>query len=154
MHRIRTSTRLAALALVAAAAVALPGCAVVDELVYKQRSSNFDALADTPDDSVAHAAWVPADATDIRIVESTQSDADTAAMLFTSSAALDPDLCLEVDRQSAPLYAIDGAPEIYGEHGKESVFACGTWSVVPSDDGWFGWTPNAPGEQAQSPSGD
>ncbi|WP_214466423.1 hypothetical protein [Microbacterium flavescens] len=152
MPASRTSARLAALALVAAAAVAVPGCAVVDELVYKQRSSSFDALADAPDASVAHAAWVPADATDIQIVESTNADAGNATLLLTSSAPLDPDLCVEVDRQSAPSYAIDGAPEIYGENGAATVFACGAWSVVASDDGWFGWTPNHPDEHARSPA--
>ena len=35
---------------------------------------------------------------------------------------------------------------------REHVFAGGTWSVVPTDAGWFGWTPNHPDEAAQSPS--
>ncbi|WP_210098914.1 hypothetical protein [Microbacterium phyllosphaerae] len=29
----------------------------------------------------------------------------------------------------------------------KTVFACGDWSVVASDDGWFGWTPNSEEER-------
>ncbi|HWL78595.1 hypothetical protein [Microbacterium sp.] len=148
--RLSISTRISALALAGAAAFALSGCAVIDELAYHQRSSSYEDLAATPESSPAHAAWVPDDARSIRITESTRPDAANAAMLLTSSSSLDPDVCTEVDRKSGPSYGIDGAPDVYRI---DTVYACGEWSVVPSEHGWFGWTPNHPDERAQSSVG-
>ena len=54
---------------------------------------------------------------------------------------------------AGPVFAADWAPEdVY----VDDVFACGDWAVMATDDGWFGWTPSAPGEQevAPSPKGD
>ena len=141
--------RASALTLVAAA-LALSGCAVIDELAYHQRSSSYDDVAAAPESSPAHVEWIPDDARSIRITESTLPDAANAVVLLTSSSSLDPQLCTEVDRQSGPSYGIDGAPDVYKI---DTVFACGDWSVVPSDDGWFGWTPNHPEEQADSSAG-
>ncbi len=139
--------RLAAVAAVCVAGVALSGCAVIDELAYHQRSSSYEDLAAASESSPAHAEWVPDDARSIRITESTQPDAANAVILLTSSSALEPEVCTEVDRQSAPSYTLDGAPDVYKA---DTVFACGEWSVVPAEDGWLGWTPNHPDEQAQS----
>ncbi|NYE18421.1 hypothetical protein [Microbacterium immunditiarum] len=145
--RLAVRVRFSAAAVAGLAALALSGCAVIDELAYHQRSSSYEDLAAAPDSSPAHAAWVPDDAHSIRITESTQPDAANAVVLVTSSSPLDPELCAEVDRQSAPSYAVDGAPDVYRA---DTVFACGEWSVVSSEDGWFGWTPNHPEERAQS----
>lgn len=139
--------RIAAVAAAGLAALALPGCAVIDELAYHQRSSSYEEPAAAPESSPAHAAWVPDDARSIRITETTQPDAANAVVMVTSSSALDPEVCTEVDRQSAPSYTLDGAPDVYKA---DTVFACGEWSVVATEDGWFGWTPNHPDEQAQS----
>lgn len=149
-----TSHRLLRPALLATglltAALALQGCAVVDEIAHKQRSATFPTAAALHEESGLDIAWMPADATDIRIVRSTLAGASDASVLLTSPTdALDPEVCAEVDRQSAPNYAIEGAPSVYSE---STVFACGDWSVVASSDGWFGWTPNNPGEATQSPA--
>jgi len=32
------------------------------------------------------------------------------------------------------------------------VFACGSWAMIPTDDGWYGWTPSAPGEHDVTPT--
>ncbi|KAA9136128.1 hypothetical protein [Microbacterium caowuchunii] len=144
----RTGT-VALLASFAALTVGLSGCSVVDELVYHQRSATFQTSADAPDSSVAHAGWVPKDASDIRIVESTRPDATNASILLSSASPLDPGICVEIDRQSGSTYSIEGAPDPYAA---ERVFTCGEWSVIPSEDGWFGWTPNSPDEQDQAPS--
>lgn len=149
-HRRTTPTRvLAAAAFVALAAGALSGCSVVDELLYKQRASSFQSVADAPESLLAHAAWVPKDATDIRIVESTASADPTAVILLTSSTALDPAECAEIDRMSGAQYTIEGAPDPYEA---KTAYACGVWTVIASEDGWFGWTPNDPDEAALSPS--
>lgn len=126
----------------------LAGCAVIDQVAYKRQSATFDtrtALADSGVD----APWVPGDAGDIRVTRTTQPDAVDAAVLLTSTQALDPEMCVEVPRQSAPSYPLEDAPDAYEA---DTVFACGTWSVIPSADGWFGWTPNNPGEAEQSPA--
>jgi hypothetical protein len=149
-HR-RSFTALLVAAGLVGAVVALPGCSVIDELLYHQKSMSFDSVDQLRADGDLDAAWVPADASDIRIVESTRPEADNAAVLLTSDLALDPDLCVEVERQSAPSYSIEGAPDPY-DAKTVNVFACGPWSVIPAEGGWFGWTPNHPNEQAQSPS--
>lgn len=30
----------------------------------------------------------------------------------------------------------------------KTVFACGDWSVMAADDGWYGWTPNSEEERS------
>jgi hypothetical protein len=55
-----------------------------------------------------------------------------------------------VPRQSANVYAFDDTPDVYA---MDTLWACGVWSVVPTDTGWFGWTPNSPDEEAASPAG-
>ncbi|GAA3214343.1 hypothetical protein [Microbacterium terregens] len=149
MHKRRTSRVIFLAAGLVAATLALQGCAVVDELVYKQRSSAFPTAEAAREAWDLDAAWVPADAKDVRVVESTVAGASDAVLLVSSDTALDPALCAEVIRQSGAGYTIDGAPDAYRA---DTVFACGPWSVIPSDEGWFGWTPNHPNELAQSPS--
>ena len=136
-----------ALAVVIPAALVLSGCSVVDELVYQQRSEEFATTIDFTTDWAGSAPWVPEDASDIRIRESTSGD--VVAILLTSGTELDPGLCGEVERQSGPSFTIDGAPDAYRATG---AWACGEWTVIAADDGWYGWTPNDPDEQAASPS--
>jgi len=113
--------RVSALAVAGVAALALSGCAVIDELAHHQRSSSYEDLAAAPESSPARAEWIPDDARSIRITESTRPDA-AAVVLVTSSSSLDPGVCTEASRQSAPSYAIDGAPDVYTF---DTVFACG-----------------------------
>jgi hypothetical protein len=149
-HRTAPIRVLAAAAFVALSAGMLSGCSVVDELLYKQKASSFESAAGAPESSFAHAAWVPDDATDIRIVESTAAADPTAVILLTSPASLAPAECAEIDRMSGAAYTIDGAPDPYEA---KTAYACGAWTVIAAEDGWFGWTPNHPDEEALSPSG-
>lgn len=145
MHNFTSRTvRVTSVALLALAVGSLSGCAIVDEAFHKQQSSSFGSAQDAPADSVAHESWVPADASDIRIVQTTIEEARDASILFTSGSALDPSICRDVPRLSAPSYAIEGAPDVLAA---DTVFACGDWSVVPSETGWLGWTPNHPDER-------
>jgi len=149
LHRSRLGV-LALAALATLTAGALTGCSVVDELAYRQSKSDYATLAEAPDTSLAHADWVPADATDIHIVETNRADAvETAAVLVTSSSALDPTVCAPTERLSSAAYSIEGAPDPYKA---KDAFACGDWTVIASTDGWFGWTPNSPTEAEHSPS--
>lgn len=143
-----------ALRAVAAGAVLLPvallatGCSsLIDELVYKEKHLSFTDAAALADGWDRTPAWIPGDAKDIAGSASTQ--AADAALLLRSDEELDPALCTVVPRQSAPVYALSDAPNVYE---MDEVYACGEWSVVATKDGWLGWTPNHPDEAAQSPA--
>ena len=142
-HRARSFALLAVLPL----AVVLSGCSVIDAAAHKMRSVSFDTATEVTDEWKGEATWLPSDATDIEIRESTIND--TAVMLAASDATLDPELCVVVPRQSAPVYQLDGAPNVYKA---DEVFACGVWTVMAAEDGWLGWTPNHPDEAKQSPT--
>lgn len=140
MQRFRRTFGI--LTLSALAVSSLAGCSLVDELAHKQKSEEYASASAFETESDLDAAWVPSDATDIRIVRSTT--ADDASVLLLSPSELDAEDCFEVPRASAPAYSIEGSPEVYGQ---DEVFACGTWSVVAAEGGWFGWTPNHPDER-------
>lgn len=147
MHK-RTARRAAALGVVLLpAALLATGCSVIDQVVYKQHTLSFDDAAAFAKGWKSAPDWIPADAENIDGVASTQ--APDAAILMQSEEDLDPALCVAVPRQSAPIYALKDAPNVYE---MDDVYACGTWSVVATEDGWFGWTPNHPEEAAASPS--
>lgn len=139
---MKTSRALLLTTLALPAVAALTGCSVLDDLAYKQRSIQFDDAASASADWGRDAPWVPGDATDIRIVEST--NADDAVLLADSASGLDPALCSAVARQSGPAYEIEGAPDAYSA---ADVMVCGEWAVIPSESGWYAWTPLAPGER-------
>lgn len=139
-----TVSRLAPAALLALASLAaLSGCAIGDTL-YIETESEFASSAELAADWSKSASWLPDDATDIRIREAQK--ADSAVLLATTSSELDPALCVETERRSAPMFTVDGAPDAYTDR----AFACGDWTVIPSDDGWYGWAPSHPDEQAAS----
>ena len=142
-RRVRFSALFAAVPL----AVVLSGCSVVDELAHKMRSVSYDTAAEVTAEWEGDAPWLPSDAIDISIRESTVND--TAVVLVTSDATLDPELCTDVPRQSAPAYQVDGAPSAYDA---SDAFACGAWTVMAAENGWLGWTPSHPDEEEQSPT--
>lgn len=146
---MKTRTTLAIPALIAVELISLTGCSAYDSIVHKQATSTF-ADADAFAEGTAVAAdWVPADATEITVRTSTIQDAADAVILLTSGSAL-PDDCAEVERRSAPAWALDDAPDPYKA---KTVFACGDWSVMTTGDGWFGWTPNSQEERAAASAG-
>ncbi len=148
MKTTRASTRVFVIGVITAfVASALPACSAMDEVAHKVRSEHFTSTKQLAAKWDGTATWVPTDGTDIRVRESTV--ARDAVILVTSEAALDPVLCPVVDRQSAPEYNIDGAPDAYTA---KNVYACGAWSVIRAKGGWLGWTPNHPHEQEQSPA--
>lgn len=149
MNSTRTRGVTAALALAAAAAVSLSltGCTSIQQMLQNESTGTYPDAAAVAADWDKTAPWLPADATDISVHESTKGD--PATLLATSDSELDLSQCAEVPRQSAPTFAIDGAPNVYKI---DTVYACGDWAVVPTDDGWYGWTPNHPDEKAASPA--
>lgn len=131
------------------AALLATGCSsLVDRVLYNENHFSFDDAAALEKGLEQDVPWVPADATHITGTVST--DATNGAVLLRSDADLDPEICAETARRSAPVYALDGAPDVFE---MDTVYACGAWSVVATDDGWLGWTPSHPDEAAASPAG-
>ena len=147
MNKTSHPARYFALLIAVPLALVISGCSVLDEAAHKMRSVSFDTSAEVTDEWKGTAAWLPSDATDIEIRESTVND--TAVILATSDATLDPALCTVVPRQSAPAYQLDGAPSAYDA---TEALACGAWTVTATEDGWLGWTPNHPDEAKKSPT--
>lgn len=144
MTRIKTLPLLAGAATLALGGTLLTGCGAIDGLVHGYSTSTYDtadAMAEAMDDRVA---WLPGDATDVVVVKSASADEPHVVISVASEEELDEEHCVEVERRSAPVWEVDGAPDVYA---MDRVFACGDWSVVPSDTGWLGWTPNSPGER-------
>ena len=130
------------------AALLAAGCSsVIDVVVHHQQDLTFEDRAAMKEGWNRFEEWVPADAT--HIIGTAGTDGPHAAIMFRSEEDLDPAVCAEVPRRSAPVYALKDAPAVYE---MDKVFACGDWSVVRTDDGWLGWTPNAPDEAAESPA--
>jgi hypothetical protein len=137
---------VATLALTLIAATALTGCSAVSTILQKEKTGEY-ADVTALEDWDGNAPWIPSDATGIRTHEST--DGTVAVVLLDSDAELDAALCAEIDRQSGPAFSIEGAPNVFKT---DRVFACGDWTVAPTDDGWYGWTPSDPDEKEQSPA--
>jgi hypothetical protein len=133
------------LALMAAVSVvALTGCAGIQDALQNESSVEFDTTAEVDAQWEKTAPWLPEDATEIRIRES--ANGDPAVLLSTSATELDPSLCVETERKSAATFSEEWSPDSY----VDTVYACGDWAVIPTDTGWYGWTPNHPDEKAAS----
>lgn len=141
-------TALAASALLAAGMLSLTGCSIYDSLVHKQATSTFDDVGAFDAGAEVGADWIPADATDITVRTSTVDQAEDAVILLSSSAELEG--CTETERYSGPTLALDEAPDPYTA---KTVFVCGDWTVMPTDDGWYGWTPNSEDERNAADAG-
>ena len=94
--------------------------------------------------------WMPADALDISIRESTAGD--PAVMRFSSASGLSPDDCTETERRSMPVFVDDWTPDDDDVVKLTTVWACENWAVADIDGYYFGWTPSAPDEQAAAPT--
>jgi hypothetical protein len=139
------STRSISSALIAViSVVALAGCADIEDAVQNESSVEYDTTSEVAAKWVEAVPWLPEDASSIRIHHSVKGD--PAILSATSDAALDPALCVETERRSAPAFTEDWSPESF----VDTVFACGDWAVIPADTGWYGWTPNHPEEKAAS----
>ncbi|MDR6142805.1 hypothetical protein QE375_002359 [Microbacterium foliorum] len=142
-------TALASSALIVVGLMSLTGCSAYDSIVHKQATSTFDDVEAFDDGAEVDAGWIPADATEITVRTSTIEDAADAVVLLSSGSALGDD-CTEVERSSAPAWVLDDAPDPYTA---KTVFACGDWSVMSADGGWFGWTPNSDEERNVADAG-
>lgn len=142
-HAVAAAAPLAAALLL----VTLTGCATIGDVFTRQASHAFATRDELAREWTKEAPWLPADAEAIVTRESTAGD--PASLIAISGEALSAELCTEVERQSAPHFTLEGAPDIYKI---DRVFACGDWAVAATDDGWYGWTPNHPAEKRQSPA--
>ncbi len=123
---------------VALLGTALTGCTIVDEVLHGERPASYDSAAVVPDE--LGLDWAPSDATDIDVIESTRADG-TATVLLTSPSDL-PDDCVLVPRESGPTMTLtDDERELPETYKTTEVQLCGDWAVLPTADGWYGWTP-------------
>lgn len=143
-ERMKRTSTFPAVLVAAVSVVALTGCAGIEDAMQNESSVRFDTTAEVTAQWDRTAPWLPEDATDIRIHQSVQGD--PAVLLSTSSADLDPALCVETERKSAATFSEPWSPDSY----VDTVFACGDWAVIPTGSGWYGWTPNHPDEKAAS----
>jgi hypothetical protein len=141
---------LIALPVLALAALSLTGCAQLYDTLHNERQTTYEDAAALAADWTGSAAWVPGDATDITVRES--SDGTVASLALSSASPLDPADCAETDRLSMPSLGGDWAPDDDDIVKATTVYACGDWAVLATDDGWYGWTPSAPGEQEAAPA--
>ena len=141
--------RFLPIAAVGILALSLTGCSAVTDLLHNETESEFADRAAFEKDwpRASSAEWLPDDAQLIHVRQS--GDGTVAIIGFASASELDAEQCVETDRMSAPSFTDDWAPS---EVFVDRVFACGDWAAMPTDDGWFGWTPSAPGEQEVTPA--
>jgi len=127
----------------------LTGCAAIMDVVYSENESHFDdgaALFDSGAIDANDAPWLPTDANDITLRESTKTDVTATAVIgFASESDLIG--CSVTDRLSLPSYNVEWGPHDYAIVATTTVTSCGDWVFIPTADGWFGWTPSAPGEK-------
>jgi hypothetical protein len=120
------------------------------DVVHSESESHFDdgaALFDSAVLDANDATWLPTDASDITLRESTKSDVTATAIIGFRSAAELVD-CEKTERRSLPAYNVDWAPDDKDIVAETTVMSCGDWVFIPTADGWFGWTPSAPQEKA------
>lgn len=141
-----TARRISIAALALLTAGVLSGCSM--ETLQNETSDEFETVADLTTAWELPVAWLPENSVDIRTHSAINGD--LAIVRATTDESLDPASCAEVERQSGPVYEEDWSPNAY----VETAWACGDWTVIPTDDGWYGWTPNHPDERAAAPAAD
>jgi hypothetical protein len=139
MTTIRTASALIGMSL---GMIALSGCSVMSDTVSNQRALQYESVTDLEIGWDKDAPWLPPDATDIRIRESTSGD--PAVLRAVTGTELDPKRCVITTRQSDPTFTDTWTPDPY----VDDIWACDDWAVIATDDGWFGWTPLDPDEKA------
>jgi len=141
-------TRLSVIPVLGLSALALTGCSAVTDLLYKEAESTYYDLPELEDGwaKAETVEWMPADALDISIRESTAGD--PAVLRFSSEAGLAGGDCVETERRSMPVFVDDWTPDDEEVVKLDTVWACGNWAIADIDGYYFGWTPSAPDEQA------
>ena len=103
-------------------ALALSGCAAIDDAVNRQATHTYDSKDRFDAGAPVDAGWIPADAAEITLRTPAEDAGDVAVILLVSDSEL-PESCSEAERQSAPMLSIDGAPDVYKEiYAKASPF--------------------------------
>lgn len=144
------TTRLLILFPVAAGLVlSMTGCGAISNAVHKTHDERFAdvAAAEQGWKGVSAPAWLPADATDIRNLATT--DESHSVVLVRSSSAL-PSSCQEADRRAVPFDTTSWTPKL--DRFPDRVERCGDYEVMPVDGGWFGWFSATEPGQVPSPA--
>lgn len=124
------------LPLVVAATLATSGCSQITNTLEKVHEESFAdmAAAKAGWKGVGAPDWLPADATDIHNLATTNES--NSVILVTSASAL-PSTCAEADRKAIPFDSPDWAPKF--DAFPDRVERCGDYEVLKTDHGWFGW---------------
>lgn len=141
---MNTRIALAAPVLALGGVLALAGCSAYDGFVHKHTTAMYDNLEALEDGGLVDADWLPADAAEIVVRASILDEAEDAVVMISSNTPPGEN-CTEVERHSAPAWVLEGAPDPYAV---KTVFSCDDWSVMETNDGWYGWTPNAAEERS------
>lgn len=133
------------------ALAALSGCSAIVDAVHSESETHYDdraALVEASVPALGDAAWLPDDASDITLRVSTKTGVTPNAVIgFATASTSDLGGCTQTERLSLPPYAVEWGPVDTDLVAESSVLSCGEWVFVATDDGWFGWTPSAPGER-------
>lgn len=114
------------------ATVALTGCSTIKDSLTHRHELAFDDYAAAADGWDKLPDWVPTDATDITVRETTNAPIAIVGLASPS----DPVGCTEAEREYIPGIGGDWAPTDY----PHTVLRCGDYEVMATDAGWFGWT--------------
>jgi hypothetical protein len=118
----------------------------VFRLGHPVSSTTYASKAELVKDWDKSAPWLPGDATSIQVKEVKQYGPgfDPAILRAISRSALNPAMCAQTSRLSSPAFTASWSPDA----DVPKVYVCGDWDVIPTSDGWFGWTKNSPQERA------
>jgi hypothetical protein len=137
------------LALIPILALSLAGCSAIMDVARGETEVHGESAAELVASKALTAdqiEWMPSDASDITMRLSTKSpDTTHAVIAFASDSELAG--CAPTERLSLPVYNVEWGPDDEALVKVTEVTSCGDWVFVPTAEGWFGWTPSAPGEK-------
>lgn len=118
------------------AALTLTGCTIAqDVLQVGQREFVYETAADAEasGESFRFQGFLPADATDVRLLA--QLDGHASVMRWTSPTTFDSEHCIDAAISSTPELEADWVPDPLPAEGVQ----CGSWTVGWIDDLHVAW---------------
>lgn len=139
MTRVDAPTTAAAAFAAGALLIGLTACAQIADVFHKQHREEFatyDAAA-AGWVGVGIPDWIPADATELRNLATT--DETVSVIRVTTDSPL-AGACAPAPREGLAQLTADWVPNDRPlEEWPDEVERCGPYEVVPMDDGWLGW---------------
>jgi hypothetical protein len=129
------SASVAATAFAAGAALlVLTGCAQITNALEQRHEEHFETYAEAVDGwvGVDIPDWIPDDATDLRNLATND---ETVAVIRVATGSPLAGQCELEERVGLPALAPDWSVEKW----PDEIARCGSYEVMPMDDGWLGW---------------